>query len=124
MDPKVDPLKKITLSVMAGTQPETMDLAVSPSTFAFIYGIGTDGLTPFEFQLADKSTGDEIIVHINCFQITEIFAHIAAPIPQIPEHIDAIHMKFKIIQITPADNREIVKAMAEISSCGSHCCGH
>ena len=124
MDLKVDPLKKITLSVTAGTKPETMDLAVSPSTFAFIYGIGTDGLTPFEFQLADKATGDEIIVQINCFQITETFAHIAVPIPQIPVHLDAIYMIFKIMQITPADNREIVKAMAENSGCGGHCCGH
>ena len=124
MNLKVDPLKKITLSVMAGTRPETMDLSVSPSPFEFIYGIGTDGLTPFEFQLADKSTGDEIIVQVTCFKITEKFAHIPVPIPQIPEHLDAIYMKFKITQITPADNRKIVKAMAEISGCSSHCCGH
>ena len=55
---KIGVLKKITLSVEAGTAPDSMDLTPKSAHFEFIYGLGTSGLTPFEIQLADKTVAE------------------------------------------------------------------
>jgi hypothetical protein len=61
---KIDLLKKITLSLEAGTTPDSVDLTPQSSLFEFIYGLGISGLTPFEIQLADKRVGEEIRLHL------------------------------------------------------------
>jgi hypothetical protein len=44
---KIDLLKKITLCVEAGTDPDSMDLSPQSAQIEFIYGLGVSGLTPF-----------------------------------------------------------------------------
>jgi len=123
-DSKIDNLKKITLSLEAGTTPDSKDLNPQSSEFEFIFGLGTAGLTPFEFELADKTVGDEVHLHINQEEMPQVFQHLILPPINIPEHLDSFYLKFRVIKVIPADQREVIKALAEIANCDDHCCGH
>ena len=121
---KIEVLKKITLSVEAGTAPDATDLTPQSSQFEFIYGLGISGLTPFEIQLADKTVGEEIHLHISREEIPQVFQHLLLFPLNLPEHLDAIYLKLKITKVIQADQREVIKALAEIANCEDHCCGH
>ena len=120
---KIGPLKKVTLSMEAGTTQESMDLIFRPSLFEFIYGLGTKGLSPIEFHLADKTIGDEVRLQIEGKQISQAFQHLIPPPIKIPEDADGLHLRLRVVEITPAEQREVIKALAEIAKCDD-CCGH
>ncbi len=121
---KIDLLKKITLSVEAGTAPDCMDLTPQSSQFEFIYGLGISGLTPFEIQLEDKTVGEEIRLHVNREEIPQVFQHLTLFPLNLPEHLDGFYLKLKIMKVLPAEQREVIKALAEIANCEDYCCGH
>jgi len=121
---KIEVLKKIILSVEAGTAPDSMDLTPQPSQFEFIYGLGTSGLTPFEIQLADKTVGQEVQLHMSREDIPQVFQHLVFFPLNLPEHADSFYLKLKIKSVLQADQREVIKALAEIANCEDHCCGH
>ena len=121
---KIEVLKKITLSVEAGTAPDATHLTPQSSQFEFIYGLGISGLTPFEIQLADKTVGEEIHLHISREEIPQVFQHLLLFPLNLPEHLDAIYLKLKITKVIQADQREVIKALAEIANCEDVCCGH
>jgi hypothetical protein len=121
---KVGSLKKITVSWEAGSRPDNMDLTPEPALFEFIYNLGPGGLSPFEYELADKAVGDRIFIHVNHAQVSEIFEHLEALVPKFPENAESFFVQVKVIKIDPADQREVIKAMAETASCGDQCCGH
>ena len=60
---KVENLKKITLTLQAGTSPDTMDLTLQYSSFEFIFALGQEGMSPFEYELLNKAEGDEVLLH-------------------------------------------------------------
>ena len=121
---KIEHLKKITLSVEAGTAPDSMDLTPQSSQFEFIYGLGTSGLTPFEIQLADKTVGEEIQLHMSREEIPLVFQHLVHFSLNLPEDADSFYLKLKIKSVLQADQREVIKALAEMASCGDNCCSH
>ena len=47
---KVKNLKKITLSLKAGTSKDSMNLTPKYSRLEFIFGLGSGGMTPFEYE--------------------------------------------------------------------------
>jgi hypothetical protein len=120
---KIDLLKKITLSVVAGTAPDSMDLSPQSSQIEFIYGLGTSGLTPFELQLADRTVGEEIQLDINREEIPQVFQHLLLLPLNLPDDLDSFHLRLKVMKVIPADQREVIKALAEIANCEDHCCG-
>jgi hypothetical protein len=44
----------------------------------------------------------------------------------IPDSAESIFFTFQMIKIEEADHREVIKAMAELNSCGGscECCAH
>lgn len=121
---KIDFLKKITLSVEAGTDADSKDLSPQSAQVEFIYGLGVTGLTPFELKLADRTVGEEIQFLINREEIPQFFQHLLLLPLNLPDDLDAFHLRLKIIKVTSADEREVIKALAEIANCEDHCCGH
>jgi hypothetical protein len=121
---KIGVLKKITLSVEAGTAPDSMDLTPKSAHFEFIYGLGTSGLTPFEIQLADKTVGEEFQLHMRREEIPQVFQHLAFFPLNLPEDADSFYLRLKVKSVLQADQREVIKALAEIANCEDHCCGH
>lgn len=98
----------------------------SPSfpTIVFVYGLSASGLTPFEFDLAEKTTGDEIQISLHADQIPAYFGHIRIPAVQAAGQAVAIVLKARILEISPANSREVVRTLADIANCGDSCCGH
>lgn len=121
---KVDSLKKIELLLEAGTGPNEMDLTSQPLKKTFIFGIGSDGLTPFECELENKSPGDEIIIDVERSQILSRFGSMAQFIVDNVETSDSFYLRVEIVNIESPENREIVEAMAENLKHGDGCeCG-
>lgn len=121
---KIGNLKKVTLSVEAGRTQDSMDLTPQPFQFEFIFGVGTGGLTPFEYELADKSAGDEIFLCLEQGEAHKTFEHLCLPFHQhLSDQPDSFYLKARVVKVIHAENREVVKAMAGMGSCGDHCCG-
>ncbi len=115
---KTDMLHRITLSVeRAGEQPS------APFVFSFVFGIGSAGLTPFEYELADKKCGDEISISVPGEKITEYFGHIMPPVPNSAHGKTVCRLNMKIEKIENTSPAELVRAMSDmLGGCG--CGGH
>ena len=120
---KIDNMKKVEISLKAGTGPGTTDLFPASHRFEFIYGLGSEGLTPFEYKLAGKTEGDEIEFNIGTAKIHETFEHLAASFPFIPGNAADVWFKARVDKVSSARDHEIVKSMAKIAACGDGCCG-
>jgi hypothetical protein len=121
---KVGPWKKITLILEAGMEPETMDLTHEPVSYDFIYGTGMQGLSPFEFALADKRAGDILDLRLRREEMRSFFQHLSIPQLTVLKGISTFYLKVQVVGISEPDQREIIKAMAEAAECGDSCCGH
>ena len=128
---KVENLRKITLSFQAGTSNDTMDLTPKYPEFDFIFAIGPDGMTPFEYELVDKAEGEEVLLHIHKQGFYNFFEHLNPPMWDLFDDCEDVYLKATIAAIATADSRDIVKAMAEMTAhggggcdCGGDCgCG-
>jgi hypothetical protein len=128
---KVDNLKKISLKIEAGNTPATMDLTTGPETFEFIFGIGANGITPFEYELANKAPGDQFQFHVRHQEFSHFFEHFTQPIRNIIGRCDCdLYLQGSVDAVSTPGNREIIKAMAGSTSgcedgcCGDGCCDH
>ena len=122
--PMVDNLKKITLTIEAGTSANKMDITDRPQSMTFVYGLGTTGLTPLEYALADKSTGDVVLVNIRPGELARTFGHLQPPFETKLDVTAEVHLRVRVDKIKPAESREIISAMAAAAECGCDCgCG-
>ncbi len=122
--PKIDHLKKVTLAIEAGTSAAEMNITVRPQLMTFVYGLGTAGLTPFEYALADKSAGDEVLISIRCGELTRTFGHLRPPFGTATDDTAAVHLRMRVEKIEASEGREIITAMAAAAECGCDCgCG-
>jgi hypothetical protein len=115
---KVENLKKITLSFLAGTSPGAMDLTPKHPQFEFIFGLAPEGMTQFEYELAEKPEGEEILLHLKKDTLNRFFEHLTPPIWDLLDGRDEIYLQVKVLAISATDNREIVKAMADMTAHG------
>ena len=124
---KVENLKKITLSIQAGTSQGTMDLTPKYPEIEFIFGLGPEGMTPFEYRLAHKAEGEAVLIHLKKKDFYSFFEHLSPPLMDLFGGRDDVYLKVNIDTVTPPENREIVKAMADMAArggAGSDCgCG-
>jgi hypothetical protein len=120
----IGPLKKIRLLFEVGTGPDQTDLTAEPIPFEFIFGAGSQGLSPFEFEIAGKKEGDNLSLRTRPEEVSGLFQHLLVPLFPIPEGTRIFFLKVKIAKVSEADPKEVIKAMAEAAECGDHCCGH
>ncbi len=120
----VRPLSKISLVLEAGTEPDKTDLGTGPIAFEFIFGAGSQGLCPFEFKLANKKDGESLSLPVRGEELAGLFQHLFIPSLAVLESVGAFYLRVKIVRVSEADPKEVIKAMAEAGSCGDHCCGH
>ena len=121
---KIENLKKIRLFLAAGTSRDVTDLDLPVSEFEFIFGLGRDGMSPFEYDLAQKAVGDEIIVLLNSKTFHTYLMHLHLPIHRLFEDRDSFYLTIRVDAIEQADSREVIKTMAEMASHGNGCgCG-
>ena len=119
---KVENLKKITLSFRAGTSPDEMDLTPKYPEYNFIFGLAPEGMTLFEYNLVEKVEGDEVLLHLKKDSFSKFFEHLNPPIGDLLDGREEIYLKAKIQAISAAENREIVKALADMTAHGGGGC--
>ena len=121
---KVENLKKITLKLEAGISPKIMDLDLDNPQFEFIFGLGPEGMSPFDYELVEKTEGQEVLLQLKNEILPGFFEHLHLPIINLFKERDELFLKVKIQKISPADHREVVKAMADMTAHGHGCdCG-
>ncbi len=121
--PVVGPLKKVSMSVSAGKRPAGKEI-MDANPLEFIFGLGKEGLTPLERNLAGKKAGESVTIQMDRSEIPEFFGHLLT-CPQIASSsLASFYMNFKIHGISEASPREVVRAMARTTACGGDCdCG-
>lgn len=118
----VDHLKKITLAIEAGSTAADDRVPIRPHWLTFVYGLGTAGLTPFEYALAGKTTGDVVAISVRADEAVLTFGHLR-PLVKIPSAAD-VQLMVRVEKVEPAGGREIISAMAAAAECGCDCgCG-
>jgi hypothetical protein len=114
--PNVAPLQKISVIIRAGAAPGDMNLPLPRPEVTFICGIGTGGMTPFEYLLAGRGPGDEISFHVTRPDMEQFFEHLVPAFSAPFKDRDEVHFQVEVTGIGPADGREIVRAMAELTA--------
>lgn len=118
----IQSLKKITLLLTTG------NTADEPVSLTFIYGIGGNGLCPFEQALQGKEEGGSLNFTCTESQGADFFGHLFFPLRQalglqiMPKTL-SLHTVISTVQ--DAENHEVVKSLAQaVSGCGGSCgCG-
>jgi hypothetical protein len=123
-------LKKITLAILAGSEPGKYSLTATPVVFEFIYGIGAEGLEPFEVVLADKCVGEHVALTLAADEVSQFFGRFLGQIRQLLGLYllpPALSLQISVTAVVDADNREVVQALAKSTGhggCGGSCdCG-
>ncbi len=118
----IDHLKKVTLTIEAESPDAAAGTHLRAQRLTFVYGLGTPGLTPFEYALAGKTTGDVIAVSLRADEAAPTFGHLR-PLVEMPSAAD-VRLTARVEKIEPAGGREIINAMAAAAECGCDCgCG-
>ena len=121
---KVENLKKVILSLEAGKTAENMDLTPEALEFGFIFGIGPAGMCPFEYELVNKKAGDSVLLHLEKKAIHPFLGHLQLPLRGLLEGNNSFVLKATIAKIEQPDSKEVVKALAELTSHAGDCgCG-
>ncbi len=130
MTTTIQQLKNVKLAILAGIEPEGYSLTASPAIFEFIYGIGTEGLEPFEVVLSDKCAGDNVVLTLTADEAPQFFGRFLRPIRQLLGlHLlpPILFLQMTVTVVADADNREVVQALAKSTGhggCGGSCdCG-
>jgi hypothetical protein len=113
---KVEPLQKVSVTLRAGATAGDMNLPLPRPELTFICGIGTSGMTPFEYLLAGREPGDEISFRVTRPDMEPFFEHLALAFSAPFKDRDTVHFQVGVAGIEPADPREIVRTMAELTA--------
>lgn len=128
MEDQISHLDKVSLSIRSTNRSGHKILELFPISTELIVGLHPEGLAPFESELMDKKTGDEIRLKLSRKNWRAIMGHITIPLPPDAHNNDESEIIVKIAEISKPSNREVIKAMANLASgCGSDCdcgCGH
>ena len=88
------------------------------------FGLAPQGMTPFEYELVDKAEGEDVLLHLKRESCYRVFEHLNPPILDLFDGREDLYLKVKIVAVTAADNRDIVKAMTAYAGGGCDCgCG-
>jgi hypothetical protein len=112
---RVDNLRMVTVSMEAGKTAQTMDLTPTPQECEFVFGVGSKGLTPLEFELAGKNIGEEVLTHLRREDLADPFQHVPIPSFCLSPTLDGCWLKLRIARVREADQREIIKALADMA---------
>ena len=120
---KIEGIKKISMSIRWGDHKEKSNMLSETASLEFIYGIGISGLSPFEALLSGKTAGDELSFQVKRNDLAEYFMYLTDCFYDIPCEAKEIYFRLKIIDVSEAGQKEVIKAMAEMAACGDYCCG-
>ncbi len=119
-NPTIENLMKVSLNIQIG-DASTDDDTLSP--FEFIYGVCPSGITPFEKALFGKVIGDQILFDVDPTDYCETIGHLELPLREQTGIVAPVSLRVTIAGIVRAQDREVVKAMANGGNCSDCGCG-
>ena len=122
---KIDALRKVRLRmevVQEGQDRE--DRVRGPLAYEFVFGVGSGGLSALEMAVQGKTEGDGMLLAVPEGGWEAFFEHLPIPGQGFLDLCANERLRLTVERVMPADQREIVQAMAEGAACGSDCCGH
>ncbi|MBS1238968.1 MAG: hypothetical protein H6R38_286 [Deltaproteobacteria bacterium] len=114
--PRVAPLKRVGLAVEAGAA--ATDPCAMCTEVAFIFGIGSAGVLPFECLLAGKRVGDTISFQAAKAGAEDFFGHLTAQFLGFFDRHREVFFHTRVIRVDTPEPREVVKAIAEMTAHG------
>ena len=117
-------LSKVRLSLEVEEEGEGPEDGADSKRFEFVYGIGSEGLTPFESVLEGRREKEELVLEIQGNEATNVFQHLWIPEVEALFHRGSPFLKITVLSVSEADPREVIRALAERASCGDDCCSH
>lgn len=133
-DPKtVEPMTQVRLGLQAGPSADLLNLAPEPVSIDLIFGVGSQGLTPFEYAISGMAPGEAYAAAFNAGQFRRFFEHFAervlVALPALRQ-MDTFFLEMRVESVAPAGQRDIIRAMAESTDgcasggdCGCGCHG-
>ena len=119
----IGPLTKASLSLLAVSE-SAMTTQTPPTPFELFYGVGSDGITPFEQALFGKQSGDRVTIMVAAGQSFNIFGHLSCQLSQALLKEPPYQLDIAVTEVARAEDRDLIKALAQGSSCGGGCdCG-
>lgn len=119
----ISPLTKVTLALDL-TEVRADGSPSETANISFIYGLGVEGITPFEKALHGKSPRESVKLKVEPRQAHCLFGHLACDILAGTRVSPPFLLKATVVSVEKANDRELVKAMAKSNQCGSGCdCG-
>jgi hypothetical protein len=95
------------------------------TSIEFVFGIGSQGLSPLEMALEGCEEGEERHVAVPPDGVEALFGHLEPPPLELRgAGGTAQQLRVFVEGAEPAGDREVIRAMSEASECGSDCCGH
>jgi len=119
---RVEPLRKIRIWVQSGKTPTNMDLTPDPVPLEFVFGVGSEGLSPFEYRLAGKRPGDILTIAMDAGEAGAAFGRLQFPLHVMPQNLSRFYMRVSVEAVSPASNKEVIQAMADMAKCEHGCC--
>jgi hypothetical protein len=115
-DRSVQPLRKITVMFRAGTTAAAMDMALPAHEIAFIFGIGSGGLTPLECLLNGRSEGEMISFRVAGSEGGVFFGHVAPSFGRLLEDREEVYFTVRILGVETPPPRDVIRAMADLAA--------
>ncbi|MFZ0449784.1 MAG: hypothetical protein WAL98_11135 [Desulfatiglandaceae bacterium] len=120
---KIENLKKVRILWKPETGAENVAPTPKYPEFEFIFGLAPEGMTPFEYELLDKTEGESVQLHLKKGTFEQFFEHVNPPIMDLFEGGDEVHIRAEIVSIADAGSSEVIKAMAQMASYREGDCG-
>jgi hypothetical protein len=108
----------VTLAFQTGSTAGGVHPVPASTDFSFVLGIGTGGLTPFEYALVQYEKGGEVSLSVASTEAERFFGHLLGPAAAAFRGRGEAHFKIRILDTRPATPREIIRAMAEMTAHG------
>jgi hypothetical protein len=112
--------KRVTVAFTLASGPDQLKAVGKKVDFEFIYGIGVEGLCPFEMQLGGRRVGDTVASRLDRNKAMDYFGHLHPPIEVLLEKGEKLEVAATVRWIRAAQPHEIVGAMA--AAVGGHGC--
>lgn len=122
LTPRIEPMKKVVLSISAGSSPEHMDITPQPFDFDFIHGLGIEGLSPFEQLLVDKEIGETVTMSLAVTEQGPFLGNLSFPPLLMPPDAVTLFLQVTVNKVETASGREVIQELAHNAACGDDCC--
>ena len=119
----VDVLKEITVTLSADAEPERRGRTPRQTELRFIFGIGSQGLTPFEYLLNGRGVGETVRFRLGPGEWAGFFAHLSPHLGSLVGGPNEGRFNARVERVETADGRAVVKAMAASVAHGGGGCG-